>query len=179
MEVKEEFTPRPVVYRDDPNLEIGYFETADPGSDGHIRREYSVTYENGLLVSREMVSEKVSPPSERVVIRGTKAIPNHLLLPDDTLITYTRALKMYATWYNAASSGGDGITATGAVLDRGIVAVDPSIIPLGTRLYIPGYGFAVAADTGAAIVGYVIDLGYPGDTIGTCCTGWITVYVVE
>ena len=45
------------------------------------------------------------------------------------------------------------ITATGLPAVRGIAAVDPDVIPLGTRLFIPGYGEAIAADTGGAIVG--------------------------
>ena len=50
------------------------------------------------------------------------------------------------------------MTATGIPATYGVVAVDPGVIPLGTRLYIPGYGEAVAADTGGAINGYKIDL---------------------
>lgn len=79
----------------------------------------------------------------------------------------SRTLTVYATWYNAASSGkprgspGYGITATGVPVTKGIVAVDPKVIPLGTRMYVPGYGYAVAADTGGAIKGNIIDLGYP------------------
>lgn len=53
-----------------------------------------------------------------------------------------------------------GRTASGLLVGRGIVAVDPSVIPLGTRLYVPGYGEAVAADTGSAIRGNVIDLWF-------------------
>jgi len=53
-----------------------------------------------------------------------------------------------------------GRTASGLPVGRGIVAVDPSVIPLGTRLYVPGYGEAVAADTGSAIRGNVIDLWF-------------------
>jgi len=50
-------------------------------------------------------------------------------------------------------------------VEHGIVAVDPTVIPLGTRLYVEGYGFALAADTGSAIRGYKIDLfmEYIGD----------------
>ena len=54
-----------------------------------------------------------------------------------------------------------GTTATGAPVGYGVVAVDPSVIPLGTRMTIPGYGEAVAADTGGAIQGSVIDLWFP------------------
>ena len=54
-----------------------------------------------------------------------------------------------------------GTTATGAPVGYGVVAVDPSVIPLGTRMTIPGYGEGVAADTGGAIQGAVIDLWFP------------------
>ena len=61
-----------------------------------------------------------------------------------------------ATGYSMA-----GRTATGLPVGRGIVAVDPSVIPLGTRLSIPGYGEGVAADTGGAVQGLTIDLWFP------------------
>ncbi|MBA3347058.1 MAG: 3D domain-containing protein, partial [Actinobacteria bacterium] len=54
-----------------------------------------------------------------------------------------------------------GHTASGLPVGHGIVAVDPSVIPLGTRLYVPGYGVAVAADTGGAVRGAMIDLWFP------------------
>jgi len=91
---------------------------------------------------------------------------------------------VYATWYNASSSGRPntdphyGITATGVPVTKGIVAVDPNVIPLGTRLYIPGYGFAVAGDTGGGIVGDMIDLGYPDGVAPDGPTGWIDVYLL-
>ncbi|EGD50148.1 3D domain-containing protein [Thermoanaerobacter ethanolicus JW 200] len=51
-----------------------------------------------------------------------------------------------------------GITATGTKATRGVIAVDPRVIPLGTRLYVEGYGFGIAADTGGAIKGDKIDV---------------------
>jgi 3D (Asp-Asp-Asp) domain-containing protein len=54
-----------------------------------------------------------------------------------------------------------GTTATGAPVGYGVVAVDPSVIPLGTRMTIPGYGEGIAADTGGAIQGAAIDLWFP------------------
>ena len=52
------------------------------------------------------------------------------------------------------------------IVTYGIVAVDPNVIPLGTKMFIPGYGYAVAADTGGAVKGYIIDLGYPDGVDG-------------
>jgi 3D (Asp-Asp-Asp) domain-containing protein len=66
------------------------------------------------------------------------------------------SLTVTATGYSM-----HGSTATGAPTGWGVVAVDPSVIPLGTRLSIPGYGSGVAADTGGAIQGATIDLWFP------------------
>ncbi len=72
-----------------------------------------------------------------------------------------------------------GTTASGLPTGPGVVAVDPSLIPLGTRLYIPGYGKGIAADVGGGIKGKVIDLWY--STYAQCAkwgrrTVTITIY---
>lgn len=85
-----------------------------------------------------------------------------------------RQLVVSATCYDLP-----GKTATGMPVGRGVVAVDPSVIPLGSRLHIPGYGAGVAADVGASVRGRVIDLWFP--TYGECAawgrrTVTITIY---
>jgi 3D (Asp-Asp-Asp) domain-containing protein len=58
-----------------------------------------------------------------------------------------------------------GRTASGVPVRKGVVAVDPKLIPLGTRLYVPGYGLALAADVGTAIKGRIIDLWFPSTAL--------------
>lgn len=67
---------------------------------------------------------------------------------------------MEATAYLPEDGNGDGITATGVPAGYGVAAVDPDVIPLGTRIFVPGYGIALAADTGGAIEGDIVDLCY-------------------
>lgn len=75
---------------------------------------------------------------------------------------------MVATAYFSGGGGlsGNGITAIGLRAKKGIVAVDPKVIPLGTKLYIPGYGEALAADTGGWVKGNRIDLVF--DSLEDC-----------
>ena len=67
---------------------------------------------------------------------------------------------MEATAYLPEDGTGDGITASGVPAAYGVAAVDPDVIPLGTRIFVPGYGIALAADTGGAIEGHIVDLCY-------------------
>jgi 3D (Asp-Asp-Asp) domain-containing protein len=76
--------------------------------------------------------------------------------PASPFVTGTRTVTVSATGYSLP-----GRTATGLPVGLGVVAVDPSVIPLGTRMTIPGYGEGVAADTGSAVQGYEIDLWFP------------------
>lgn len=71
-----------------------------------------------------------------------------------------RSLNMAASGYSAYDPGNSQYTTTGSLVRKGLVAVDPNVIPLGTRLFIPGYGPAVADDVGGAIKGYTIDLAF-------------------
>lgn len=71
---------------------------------------------------------------------------------------YQAVYSMEATAYLPTDGNGLGITATGIMATRGVIAVDPNVIPLGTRVFIPGYGEAIAADTGGAIRGNRVDL---------------------
>lgn len=68
------------------------------------------------------------------------------------------AITVEATAYSAEEMTGN--TASGTYVRHGVIAVDPQVIPLGTRVYIPGYGFAVAEDTGGSIIGNRIDIAF-------------------
>ena len=67
---------------------------------------------------------------------------------------------MHATAYSSQDPGNGNYTATGSRLKKGIVSVDPKIIPLGTKIYVEGYGYAIADDVGGAIKGHRIDLAF-------------------
>ena len=73
---------------------------------------------------------------------------------------YRKKWVMESTAYSPHDPGVNGRTATGTSLRKGIIAVDPVIIPLGTKVYVMGYGYGLAADTGGAIKGNIIDVAF-------------------
>lgn len=77
-----------------------------------------------------------------------------------TRLSSGSVLWMESTAYSRFDPGCGDYTATGDFVRYGVAAVDPSVIPLGTSLYIDGYGHALALDTGGAIIGNRIDLAF-------------------
>jgi 3D (Asp-Asp-Asp) domain-containing protein len=166
--VEDQPIPFDTVYRYDASVAAGEQLLERAGSDGYWRREYKVKQMNGKETSRLLVSENVVWPTNAVVIIGTKSAANTpaqaaVTGPDPASECPVRQV-VWATYYTAISAGGNGITATGTAVYKGIIAVDPAYIPLGTKMYVPGYGYGIAADTGGGVRGWHIDLGYgPSD----------------
>lgn len=145
----------PVVRQPDGALEAGLEEIVDDGQEGVKEATVKVKYEDGAEIGTETVAEKVlTTPKPQVVKVGTRETVH----TSRGTMRFKQVHWMEATAYLPTDGGGHGITASGLMARHGIVAVDPSVIPLGTRVYIPGYGLALAADTGGMITGNKIDL---------------------
>jgi 3D (Asp-Asp-Asp) domain-containing protein len=143
-----------------PHLSPGQHRTLRAGSSGIAWVTERTTYWNDVAVGRQTIShEVVRRATPAIVLVGTPRTLAQLraALPKQALAA---ALTMEATAYTAdtATAYPTGYTATGILAREGVVAVDPHVIPLGTTLFVPGYGIAIAADTGGAIVGNRIDL---------------------
>ncbi len=186
-EVVEESIGYAGVTQYDAELARGQRIISQGGANGSVRREYRVRQVNGRETRRELVNETVVPPMDEVVTIGTyvkPAAPAPATVVAGAVVTPAgdlscpRTLHLYATWYTTASAGGGGTTATGTGVYKGIVAVDPRVIPLGTRMYIPGYGYGIAADTGGSIAGNHIDLGYGLDDVKDWRTRWVDICIL-
>ena len=173
--VQEEFVvefesiPFQTVWVADPEVEIDNIRLVQEGQLGLTKRRYRVVYRNGREVNRGLEdawSER--PPVDKTMAYGTKIVIRTLETPDGP-IEYWRKMRVYTVSYKPASAGKPkdhpryGYTRLGIKLRKGIVAVDPSVIPLKTMMYVPGYGVAKAGDTGGGVKGKLVDLGFSDD----------------
>lgn len=141
----------------------GRMRKVSKGQSGITLVRYKVTLVKGKEIKREIVNQKVLVPTKNeVVLLGSgRAVYSSRVKARS--YSYAKAplggqsIGMTATGYWKWVTG-SGITASGRRAGYGVVAVDPRVIPLGTKLYVPGYGYAIAADTGGAIKGNKIDL---------------------
>jgi uncharacterized protein YabE (DUF348 family) len=169
--VQQETIPFETQWGPDPELELDHQRVGQDGQLGVFERRIRVRYEDGQEVNRQADAEWVAkPPQPRIYNYGTKIVLRTIDTPSGP-VEYWRKFRMLATSYNAASAGKSpehpryGITRLGWKMRFGIVAVDPRLIRLGSKVYVPGYGIGDAADTGGAIRNLRIDLGYDDDNL--------------
>lgn len=147
------------------------------GVPGEKEIKYLVTYKDGVKTGTKALGSWVA---KKPVSEITSVTKNYVLA--SRAGKYMRSYKMVATAYAPFVCGGSksGHTATGVMAGYGIAAVDPRVIPLGTKLYVEGYGLCTAADTGGAIKGAKIDLCY--NTYRECIRfgrRTVTVYILD
>jgi uncharacterized protein YabE (DUF348 family) len=143
-----------------------------------------VTYEDGVEISSEVISDQVTrEPVSEIVVQGS--YPVMPVAADGSIMAYSSVSTCRATAYWAIYGVGTTYTASGRRAVRNpdgysTIAVDPKVYPYGTKLFIEGYGFAIAADCGTGIKGNRIDVYF--NTYKEACNWgakYVKVYVLE
>lgn len=155
----------------DPGAALGTQVVVDPGAEGTRTIVADLTLEDGVVTARQVVSDQVSnPPRDRVLRIGTRD-----LLPYDQSYGVTFTLHSR----NVTSYCLTGTTFTGTQAGPGSIAVDPAVIKLGSHLYVEGYGFGWAVDTGGGIHGDAVDVWYTCDKAVAWGRRAVAVYVLD
>ncbi len=167
-----ESIPYAIQRKANKRMDEGIEKVVQPGQEGVLEKLYKVVIEDGKEISKQFLSEKILlDPINMIMEFGT--VLNHTTSRGD-VVRYKKVLDMKATAYTASFKDTGkapghpqfGICATGMKARKGVIAVDPKVIPLYTKMYVeilgdtPDYGFCVAGDVGGAIKGNKIDLYY-------------------
>lgn len=171
--------PFETVECEDPTMPLGERKVIVEGVTGQVEKTANVVYVNSLESSHTVTSETVTQqPVNQIVSVGTGtqvgstvAMPaigdGVIVTADGQVLTYSRKEEFRTTAYSHLDAGCDMITATGTTVRVGAVAVDPTVVPYGTRMFIMCndgsyvYGIATAEDCGGGIKGHEIDLYMP------------------
>ncbi|MBD0330491.1 MAG: 3D domain-containing protein, partial [Thermoleophilia bacterium] len=132
---------------------------AERTAGAHARALARLRAEKAASLERLLADRRRARASQRAMARPAGAHPSPpapAVAPPPPATPSARTLRVVASGYALT-----GPTASGVQAGWGVVAVDPAVIPLGTRLTVPGYGEAVAADVGSAVRGAEIDLWFP------------------
>lgn len=178
LEEETEILPKQTVYQDDPEMEAGEEKVLEEGADGkRVKIIKNTYYKDGNEYAREIVSVETIPPKDKKISRGTKIVWK-ILQTEGGEIKYWKKMRVYATHYDSHCPGCDETTAIGLRAGKGVIAVDPKVIPLRSKVFIPGYGMAIAGDTGGAIKGNIIDLGFDDAKTAGWTARFVDIYLL-
>lgn len=162
----------------DPELDYGVELVAREGQSGELIRTFRVKFWDGGEVSRELDKTERVEPVDRIVRRGEKVVWRELMTEALGGIRYWAKITVFATSYDGNCSGCRGLTRSGTAVRRGVCATDPRLIPLGTNFYVPGYGLCRAEDTGGAVKGRRVDLGFEDVSRGWWSARDVEIYLL-
>lgn len=145
--------PFQTIRRETDLLYVGQRHVLRYGVKGVTQRTTAIRYIKGRKVGQKILEKVIRHPIPEVVLVGTRQRASKLSGRSESGFNILKELTVVATEYVAG-----GTTATGVPAQPGVIAVDPSVIPLGTKVYIPGIGVVRAEDTGGAIKGERIDI---------------------
>ena len=178
LEEETDILSRKTVYIDDPEIEAGEEKVIDEGSDGkRVAIVKVIQTKDGEEYNREVVSTETTQPKDKKILRGTKIVWKTLSNVDGE-IRYWKKMRVYATHYDQHCPGCNEWTAIGMRAGKGVIAVDPKVIPLRSKVYIPGYGIAIAGDTGGDIKGNIIDLGFEDARTAGWSARFVDIYLL-
>lgn len=184
MQVEQTYTqevPYEVSYVYDPTMAEGEEKLLVSGKSGQVSITASVVYKNAQEQSRTVLSEtEVEPVVNEIILVGTGEMVGSsestvaigdgvIVTADGEILTYSRSDTFKTTAYTHTDAGCNMTTATGTTVRIGTVAVDPTVVPYGTRMFILSndgayiYGIATAEDCGGGVKGNHIDLYFPTD----------------
>ncbi len=183
LEIAQETTSFETRWEADPDLELDQTRLAREGQEGVRVIRHKLTLLNEEVADRHFEDAWIQQePLDRLMAYGTKVVIRQVDTPAGAL-EYWRKVRVLVTSYSPSTAGPSpsspyyGITRSGKRATTGMVAVDTSVIPMGTRMYVPGYGVGVAEDTGSAIIGRHIDVCYDDDEL-IHWRRWVDIYLL-
>ncbi len=174
LEKEEDITDYKTIYQADSSITIGDVQVTQKGRTGKVEKTYKVTYVDGEPTEKELVSKKtLKKKKDKIISYGTKIdFSKPAGLKYEKKYDHVRAVSYY---FSGSRKGSYGLPC-----EFGTVAVDEELIPLGSLLYIEGYGYAVANDVGTSVKGKTVDLYM--EKYEQCLlwgARWTTVYVID